>query len=317
MLQYLYLQANNIADMNKSVIEKFLQYLLIERRFPKNTVVAYRNDLMQLQEFYNSESVNVSNDWWKRLNPKKIEAYKIHLRNKEYLSSTINRKISSMRCFLNFLNDEDLIKVNPSEGTQLDKFITKRAPEYLTLEEIKQILHVCSGDNHIDIRDKAMVGLLYSSGLRVSELVSLKIINISDKKGWIRVEGKGSKQRFVPVYNQAWQDLECYLAKSRPILKNKFTDDSLFVNARGKMMTRQGFWDVLKKLTQKSGIKKSVSPHMLRHTFATHLLQGGANLMTVKELLGHSNINTTQIYTHLMHENVRDSFYKSVKGPGR
>lgn len=317
MLQYLYLQANNIADMNKSVIEKFLQYLLIERRFPKNTVVAYRNDLMQLQEFYNSESVNVSNDWWKRLNPKKIEAYKIHLRNKEYLSSTINRKISSMRCFLNFLNDEDLIKVNPSEGTQLDKFITKRAPEYLTLEEIKQILNVCSGDNHIDIRDKAMVGLLYSSGLRVSELVSLKIINISDKKGWIRVEGKGSKQRFVPVYNQAWQDLECYLAKSRPILKNKFTDDSLFVNARGKMMTRQGFWDVLKKLTQKSGIKKSVSPHMLRHTFATHLLQGGANLMTVKELLGHSNINTTQIYTHLVNENVRDSFYKSVKGPGR
>ena len=317
MLQYLYLQANNIADMNKSVIEKFLQYLLIERRFPKNTVVAYRNDLMQLQEFYNSESVNVSNDWWKRLNPKKIEAYKIHLRNKEYLSSTINRKISSMRCFLNFLNDEDLIKVNPSEGTQLDKFITKRAPEYLTLEEIKQILNVCSGDNHIDIRDKAMVGLLYSSGLRVSELVSLKIINISDKKGWIRVEGKGSKQRFVPVYPQAWQDLERYLAKSRPILKNKFTDDSLFVNARGKMMTRQGFWDVLKKLTQKSGIKKSVSPHMLRHTFATHLLQGGANLMTVKELLGHSNINTTQIYTHLMHENVRDSFYKSVKGPGR
>ena len=317
MLQYLYLQANNIADMNKSVIEKFLQYLLIERRFPKNTVVAYRNDLMQLQEFYNSESVNVSNDWWKRLNPKKIEAYKIHLRNKEYLSSTINRKISSMRCFLNFLNDEDLIKVNPSEGTQLDKFITKRAPEYLTLEEIKQILNVCSGDNHIDIRDKAMVGLLYSSGLRVSELVSLKIINISDKKGWIRVEGKGSKQRFVPVYNQAWQDLECYLAKSRPILKNKFTDDSLFVNARGKMMTRQGFWDVLKKLTQKSGVNKSVSPHMLRHTFATHLLQGGANLMTVKELLGHSNINTTQIYTHLVNENVRDSFYKSVKGPGR
>ena len=317
MLQYLYLQANNIADMNKSVIEKFLQYLLIERRFPKNTVVAYRNDLMQLQEFYNSESVNVSNDWWKRLNPKKIEIYKIHLRNKEYLSSTINRKISSMRCFFNFLNDEDLIKVNPSEGTQLDKFITKRAPEYLTLEEIKQILNVCSGDNHIDIRDKAMVGLLYSSGLRVSELVSLKIINISDKKGWIRVEGKGSKQRFVPVYNQAWQDLECYLAKSRPILKNKFTDDSLFVNARGKMMTRQGFWDVLKKLTQKSGIKKSVSPHMLRHTFATHLLQGGANLMTVKELLGHSNINTTQIYTHLVNENVRDSFYKSVKGPGR
>ena len=317
MLQYLYLQANNIADMNKSVIEKFLQYLLIERRFPKNTVVAYRNDLMQLQEFYNSESVNVSNDWWKRLNPKKIEAYKIHLRNKEYLSSTINRKISSMRCFFNFLNDEDLIKVNPSESTQLDKFITKRAPEYLTLEEIKQILNVCSGDNHIDIRDKAMVGLLYSSGLRVSELVSLKIINISDKKGWIRVEGKGSKQSFVPVCTQAWQDLECYLAKSRPILKNKFTDDSLFVNARGKMMTRQGFWDVLKKLTQKSGIKKSVSPHMLRHTFATHLLQGGANLMTVKELLGHSNINTTQIYTHLMHENVRDSFYKSVKGPGR
>ena len=317
MLQYLYLQANNIADMNKSVIEKFLQYLLIERRFPKNTVVAYRNDLMQLQEFYNSESVNVSNDWWKRLNPKKIEVYKIHLRNKEYLSSTINRKISSMRCFFNFLNDEDLIKVNPSEGTQLDKFITKRAPEYLTLEEIKQILNVCSGDNHIDIRDKAMVGLLYSSGLRVSELVSLKIINISDKKGWIRVEGKGSKQRFVPVYHQAWQDLEYYLAKSRPILKNKFTDDSLFVNARGKMMTRQGFWDVLKKLTQKSGVNKSVSPHMLRHTFATHLLQGGANLMTVKELLGHSNINTTQIYTHLMHENVRDSFYKSVKGPGR
>ena len=317
MLQYLYLQANNIADMNKSVIEKFLQYLLIERRFPKNTVVAYRNDLMQLQEFYNSESVNVSNDWWKRLNPKKIEVYKIHLRNKEYLSSTINRKISSMRCFFNFLNDEDLIKVNPSEGTQLDKFITKRAPEYLTLEEIKQILNVCSGDNHIDIRDKAMVGLLYSSGLRVSELVSLKIINISDKKGWIRVEGKGSKQRFVPVYTQAWQDLERYLAKSRPILKNKFTDDSLFVNARGKMMTRQGFWDVLKKLTQKSGVNKSVSPHMLRHTFATHLLQGGANLMTVKELLGHSNINTTQIYTHLMHENVRDSFYKSVKGPGR
>ena len=107
------------------------------------------------------------------------------------------------------------------------------------------------------------------------------------------------------------------MAKSRPNLKNKFTDDSLFVNARGKMMTRQGFWDVLKKLTQKSGIKKSVSPHMLRHTFATHLLQGGANLMTVKELLGHSNINTTQIYTHLVNENVRDSFYKSVKGPGR
>ena len=317
MLQYLYLQANNVHDMNKSVIEKFLQYLLIERRFPGNTVVAYRNDLMQLQEFYTAENGRLADVWWKRLNPQKIEMYKSHLRKKEYLNSTINRKISSMKSFLNFLNDEDLIKINPAENTELDRFITKRAPEYLTLEEVEKILNVCSGDDFIQIRDKAMVGLLYSSGLRVSELVSLDIINISDKDGWIRVYGKGSKQRFVPVYQEAWENLKLYLSKSRPSLKNKYTGDSLFVNARGKRMTRQGFWGVLKELADKADIRKSVSPHMLRHTFATHLLQGGANLMTVKELLGHSNINTTQIYTHLASKNVRDSFYKTAKGPGR
>ena len=307
MLQYLYLQANNVHDMNKSVIENFLQYLLIERRFPRNTVVAYKNDLLQLQEFYNAEYGRVSDDWWKRLNSKKIEMYKLHLRNKEYLSSTINRKISSMKSFLSFLNDEDLIKLNPAENIKLDKFITKRAPKYLTLEEKQKILDVCSRDDLIQIRDKAMVGLLYSSGLRVSELVSLDIINVSDKNGWIRVDGKGSKQRFVPVYQEAWENLQLYLSKSRPSLINIYTGDSLFVNARGKRMTRQGFWAVLKELTDKAGIKKSVSPHMLRHTFATHLLQGGANLIAVKELLGHSNINTTQIYTHLASEDVRDS----------
>lgn len=317
MLQYLYLQANNIDDMNKTVIEEFLEYLLIERRFPKNTVVAYKNDLMQMQEFHDIRKNTFSNDWWRTLNPKKIETYKLHLRNKEYMTSTINRKISSMRTFFNFLNDRDLIKINPSENIQLDRFITKRAPEYLTLDEFRQILDVCSGDDPIHIRDKAMVGLLYSSGLRVSELVLLNIINISDKEGWIRVDGKGSKQRFVPVHKEAWGNLKLYLTESRPYLKNKFTGDSLFVNSRGKRMTRQGFWDVLKKMVRKSGLQKSVSPHMLRHTFATHLLQGGANLITVKELLGHSNINTTQIYTHLVDETVRDSFYKTVKGPGR
>jgi len=317
MLQYLYLQANDVHDMNKSVIEKFLQYLSIENGFPRNTVIAYRNDLTQLQEFYNLQNGQVSDDWWKRLNPKKIEMYKMHLRNKEYINSTINRKISSMKSFLNFLNDEDLIKINPAENAELDRFITQRSPEYLTLEEVKKILNVCSGDEPLQIRDKAMVGLLYSSGLRVSELVALDIMNISDENEVIRVDGKGSKQRFVPVAPIAWENLELYLSKSRPSLKNKFTGDSLFINARGKRMTRQGFWGVLKELTYKSGIRKSVSPHMLRHTFATHLLQGGANLMTVKELLGHSNINTTQIYTHLSSKLVRDNFYKTAKGPGR
>ena len=193
MLQYLYLQANDVHDMNKSVIEKFLQYLSIENGFPRNTVIAYRNDLTQLQEFYNLQNGQVSDDWWKRLNPKKIEMYKMHLRNKEYLNSTINRKISSMKSFLNFLNDEDLIKINPAENAELDRFITQRSPEYLTLEEVKKILNVCSGDEPLQIRDKAMVGLLYSSGLRVSELVALDIMNISDENEVIRVDGKGSK----------------------------------------------------------------------------------------------------------------------------
>jgi len=317
MLQYLYLQSNNVADMNKSVIEKFLQYILIERRFPRNTVLAYQNDLKQLEAFCSLGNGDVEDDWWKRLNTTKIEMYKIHLRKKEYLPATVNRKIASMKSFLMFLNDYDLITTNPAQNIKLDKSTSKRAPEYLTLEEMNRILDSCSDDNFIQIRNKSMVGLLYSSGLRVSELVSLNVIDSNIQNGWIRVDGKGSKERFVPVHLQAWEHLQLYLSHSRPVLKNKFTGDSLFVNARGKRMTRQGFWGVLKELTYNAGIRKSVSPHMLRHTFATHLLQGGANLVYVKELLGHSSIGTTQIYTHLTSEFVRDSFNKTSKGPAR
>ena len=306
-----------LLRMNKNVIEKFLQYLLIELRYPKNTVIAYENDLKQLEALCAPEGNGSLGDWWKKFNSANIKMYKIHLKNKEYLPSTINRKLASMKSFFLFLNDQDLINTNPTQNIKLDKFGTNRAPEYLTLEEAKELINACSGDNYMQIRNKAMVGLLYSSGLRVTELVSLNIIDINLKDGWVRCNGKGSKERLVPIYRSALVDLELYLTESRPILKTKFTKDSLFVNARGKRMTRQECWRVLKEVTNNAGIEKSVSPHTLRHTFATHLLQGGANLLYVKELLGHSNIDTTQVYTHLSSEFVRDGFHKSAKGPAR
>ncbi|SVD81068.1 uncharacterized protein METZ01_LOCUS433922, partial [marine metagenome] len=264
----------------------------------------YGNDLKQLEAFCLLDGSVSLNVWWKKFNSTKIKMYKIHLKNKQYLGSTINRKLASMKSFFLFLNEQDLMDTNPTQNVRLEKFGTHRSPEYLTVEEVIKLIDGCSENDQIQIRNKAMVGLMYSSGLRVSELVSLNIIDVNFKDGWVRCIGKGSKERLVPIYKSALTHLKLYLTESRPALKTKYTKDSLFVTVRGKRMTRQEFWSVLKDMASKAGITKTVSPHTIRHTFATHLLQGGADLLYVKELLGHSDIDTTQAYTHLSSEHI-------------
>ncbi|MCX4248273.1 MAG: site-specific tyrosine recombinase XerD [Bacilli bacterium] len=277
--------------MNENYISEFSLYLELDLNYSDNTIKSYESDLEKLKKFYQSKDLL-------SLSVKEIEKY---INNLSELSATsVSRNISSLRTFYNYYMKLDKIKNNPCDSIKQPK-TGKHLPEYLTLEEVESLLDI-NIETPFDARNKAILELMYATGLRISETITLEFKNIDTEEDIVRVMGKGSKERIVPINDYALKALNNYIKNYRPLLIKNETSNYIFLNNHGKMLTRQGVFKMLKAECLKKGIKKNISPHTLRHTFATHLLENGADLRIIQELLGHSDIQTTQIYTHITNE---------------
>lgn len=291
-------------------IERFLNYMTVERGVSRHTLSAYRNDVCQLVQFLMETVRQDPKLDWHSLGQQDVTAYIIYLRDKGYSDTTKARKIASSRSFFEFLLDEGKIDQNPTENVSSPR-VGRSLPKALSISDVDSLLNHPFEKSPEGFRDKAMLELTYASGIRVSELVSLDLDDIDLDEGFIRCFGKGSKERIVPIYESAVEAISSYIYQARPELSSSKSERAVFLNKRGARLTRQGFWLILKKLAAKVGISTNITPHTLRHSFATHLLHGGAPIRHVQELLGHSSITTTQVYTHLTSEHVRTEYEKS------
>ncbi len=282
------LQRDNMNDL----IDQFLNYMRVERGVSENTIEAYGRDLRGLADFVEKEGASC-----KKIDINILTNYITYL--SERLSRrSLARNISAIRTFFKFLVLEGVIQENPARFLEVPK-VSKTLPGILNEHEIELLLNQPSASTPIGIRDKAMIELLYATGVRVSELVHLKISDVDLNVGYIKVKGKGAKERFVPIGEKAVSVLKEYIEKARSKFDKKRGSPYLFLNNRGKPFSRQGFWKMLKSYAKKAGIKKRITPHIIRHSFATHLIKNGADLRSVQMMLGHSDISTTQIYTHI------------------
>ena len=281
--------------MNEIYINDFLLYLEINLNYSKNTVSTYENSLNHLSEYYNKDLLN--------LNSKDIEKF---LSSLELEASSISNYLSSYKTFYNYYIKLGKIKTNPTDSISSPK-LNKKLPVYLTVDEIDKLLDIEINDA-FDARNKSLLELLYSSGLRITELINLEFKNIDLNECVLRVMGKGSKERIVPINDIAIHYLKIYVKEYRYKLVKNEQNNYVYLNNHGKKMTRQGVFKMIKKLTLIKGIKKDVSPHTLRHSIATHMLEGGADLRIIQEFLGHSDIGTTQIYTHLTNEKLKNDY---------
>jgi len=278
------------------ILKNFLIYLSVEKGLSKNTVESYSRDIGIFQKSLSSKNRDL--DSFKR---EDIIDFLNEAKDRNYSTTSICRFVSSIRGLCRYMSIEKIITENPSENLQSPKK-WERLPKALSLEDVIALLDSKGGGNSF-LRDTAMLELLYSSGLRVSELVSLKMSNINFEAGFLRILGKGSKERVVPINSRASNKVKAYVKELRPEILKRRQSDYLFVTNRGSAMTRQRFWQTIKKYGKQIGI--DLSPHTLRHSFATHLLEGGADLRSVQKMLGHSDISTTQIYTKVSSDRIK------------
>ncbi len=283
--------------MNKQYIEEFIDYLRYEKKYSENTIISYQNDLKKVCVFFKKDFTN--------LTKKNIQNYIQSLSKKESTSS-VSRTISTLKSFYKFLEINKYTKNNPL-GTISNPKNIKKLPKVLSEEEVDKLLDI-NLKTSFDYRNKAMLELMYSSGLRVSELINLKVNDIDLNNASVRIFGKGSKERIVPLDDYAIEALDNYIKHHRKSLFKHGENNYLFLNNHGNKMTRQGFFKILQKIVKEKNIKSEISPHTLRHSFATHLLKHGADLRSIQELLGHSDISTTQIYTHITSERLQKNY---------
>ena len=287
-------------------IELFLDYLLVERGLANNTIVAYRYDLIKFIHYLKKNNLS----YLQMTNRELISNYFLYLKKLKLGVNSISRSLVALKMFYRFLQAENLIKEDISSLIEFPR-ISKKLPHILSLREVNLLLSENNFKGNLGLRDKAILELFYATGLRVSELVNLEIDNINMENKMLRCLGKGSKERIIPFGKLACRALEKYLKESRPKLLREFEGDILFLNSRGKKFSRQGISYLIKGYAGKAGIKKKITPHTLRHTLATHLIENGADLRSVQEILGHSNIATTQIYTHVSRKWVKQEYYKA------
>jgi integrase/recombinase XerD len=274
-------------------LDAFLDYLKVERGLAPNSIAAYRSDLVKYIEFLKKNKLTNPD----KIKRKHINDFLFSLRNK-FATVTISRYLSSVKNFHRFLVREKIAKNDFSNLIESPK-IGKKIPEVLNYDEVTKILSFSKLKKPQDLRDKTILELMYATGLRVSEVAGLRVDDLNLEVDFLKCKGKASKERIVPLSKAANKMLKDYLGQSRPrLLKGKVTNH-LFLSQGGRNLTRQSIWKMIKKRVLSAGIKKKVSPHTLRHSFATHLLEGGADLRSVQEMLGHSSITTTQIYTHV------------------
>ncbi|KUG25876.1 tyrosine recombinase xerd [hydrocarbon metagenome] len=285
----------------RKFIDEYLTLLSLEKNLSENTVKSYKSDLISFLNFLEEEKIVDLSE----VDHKLIGRFMQLLKSEGLSSSSASRYLSTLRGFFSYLSSNYYIKKDPTERVSSAK-IVRKLPAVLSFNEIEMILDKPNVGDKLGLRDKSILELLYSSGLRVSELIELKIVDLFLQDDVIRVIGKGSKQRIVPIGSSAVQWLNEYMIHSRPFLEKKTKSKNyIFLNTRGSKLSRMGIWKIVDRYTKEAGIDKEVHPHTFRHSFATHLLEGGADLRSVQEMLGHSDISTTQIYTHIDREYIK------------
>lgn len=288
------------------IINKFMEYLEYEKGYSKKTIISYENDLELFNTFLKENKItNITS-----IDYNTIRKYLSHLHDKKYESSSISRKISALRTFFKYSIKEKYIKNNPMTLISNPKK-EKKLPKYLNYEEIEKLLNSIDTSELEGIRDKLIIELLYSTGIRVSELVNIKIKDIKIKENQINILGKGNKERIVLFGETAKESIKIYLNAYKEFFKGNILNEYLLINKKGKQLSTNKIELIVKDVLRKSALKLNISPHTLRHTFATHMLDSGADLKSVQELLGHENLKTTAIYTHVSNERLKNVFIHS------
>jgi integrase/recombinase XerD len=286
-------------------ISAFMEFLNFEKGLSSNSQEAYQRDLIKFNHFLKNKYGHLPSP--QQVNKQDVMDFLSWELDSEAAYSTMARSLSSVKSFFKFLLIEGCIDVNPAIDLETPK-IERRLPQILSIEEVDKLINQTNVLTHLGLRDRAMLELMYGTGMRVSEMLSMEIEDINMTAGFLRCLGKGRKERIIPVNQTAIDWVQRYLARSRNFLVKNHLERTLFVNARGRKLSRQGFFKILTGYVEKAEIKKDITPHSLRHSFATHLLENGADLRAVQEMLGHADISTTQIYTHLTKSRLREVY---------
>lgn len=284
----------------------YLHYLKVERGLSENTINSYGIDLKLFLEYLRENEIPS----FKQVNKEVIVNYMQSEKNNNKANSSILRSVSSLRKFFQYLAQEKIIEKDPMLLIDTPKK-KQHLPQVLTKEEVEKLLHSPNTGQVLGLRDRAMLELMYATGLRISEIINLKLEDLHLTIGTLQTLGKGHKERIVPVGDEAIKWINRYLEEARPKLLKQKRSNYLFLNFHGNNLTRQGVWKNLKAEVRKAGIQKNITPHTLRHSFATHILENGADLRIVQELLGHADISTTQIYTHLSNKQLADIYNRA------
>ena len=285
-------------------IKQFLDFLQNEKRVSNNTLQSYSRDIHQFENYLSQNHIN-----YVKVDNKKINEYLKHLQNLKKKTSTISRNLASIRSFYQYLIRVKKIKHDPTENIQSPK-VEKRVPSVLTAEEVEKLL---SQPKDVDLkgtRDKAMLEVAYATGMRVTEIISLNVEDVNLEEGFISCKAE-NKQRNIPLGSISIAALKEYIEEARPIMIKDENETSLFVNVNGKRLTRQGFWKIVKFYKEQAHIQKDITPHILRHSFATHLLQNGADLKAIQTMLGHYDISSTQVYAQFQDEGLKEIYKKT------
>ena len=285
-------------------INLFLDFLSNDKKVSNNTLQSYKRDILQYQAYIDNNNLN-----YLKMDDEQIDTYLKSLSKANKKPSTISRNLATIRAFYIFLMKNKKIKKDPTIGVHSPK-VEKKVPSVLTAEEVELLLEQPSSVDLKGIRDKAMLEFAYATGMRVTEIISLNIEDVNLEEGYVVCNSKNRK-RNIPLGSMSLNALKDYIEKSRPILIKSDEENALFVNVNGRRLTRQGFWKIVKYYQEQANITKDITPHVLRHSFATHLLRNGADLKSIQAMLGHSDISSTQVYMQFKNENLKDIYNKA------